>query len=117
MGFHSLEEPGSNRLGRRQSPCTILGDHSILTVSTCTFSGNSASANGGGIFNNAVFGSATLSVSNCTFSGNSAGGDSGGDDGADEWARRGRRYGPPDSSRPGFYLRGRTPWRPRDAHR
>jgi subtilisin family serine protease len=50
----------------------ILGDHSILTVSACTFIGNSAQYGGGGIFNNAVFGDATLSITNCSFSGNSA---------------------------------------------
>jgi subtilisin family serine protease len=57
----------------------ILGDHSILTVTACNFIGNSAGdQGGGGIFNNAVFGGATLIVSNCAFSGNSAGGNLGG---------------------------------------
>jgi hypothetical protein len=50
----------------------IFGNHSILTVSACTFNGNSVVDGGGGIFNNAVYGGATLTISNCTFSGNSA---------------------------------------------
>ena len=50
----------------------IYNDHSTLTVSSCTISGNSA-FDGGGIYNNGFSnGSATLTVSNCTISGNSA---------------------------------------------
>jgi predicted outer membrane repeat protein len=45
-----------------------------LTVTNCTFSGNSA-GDGGGVFN-----SGTLTVTNCAFSGNSARGDGGGID-------------------------------------
>lgn len=40
---------------------------SVLTVSNCVFSGNSAGDAGGGIFN-----SATMTINNCRFSGNSA---------------------------------------------
>jgi hypothetical protein len=49
----------------------IQNDHSILTVSNCTLSGNAAYF-GGGIHNNGESGSAVLSVSACTFSRNSA---------------------------------------------
>jgi hypothetical protein len=49
----------------------IQNDHSILTVSNCTLSGNAANF-GGGIHNNGDSGSAVLSVSACTFSRNSA---------------------------------------------
>jgi hypothetical protein len=59
----------------------VYNDHSTLTVSNCTFSGNSAAAPsgaGGGIFNDAFFGTATLEVLNCTLSGNSADGNGGG---------------------------------------
>jgi len=50
----------------------IYNDHSTLTVSSCTISGNSA-FDGGGIYNNGFSnGSATLTVSNCTISSNSA---------------------------------------------
>ena len=49
----------------------------ILTLSDCTISGNEASGNGGGIFNNYDVGSGYYgtisSISNCTISGNSAG--------------------------------------------
>ncbi len=59
----------------------IYNDHSTLTVTNCTISGNSASdslGQGGGIFNGGYltgyfgYGSATLEVVNCTVSGNSA---------------------------------------------
>ena len=51
----------------------ILNDHSTLTVSNCTLSGNSAH-NGGGIYNDGAFGgSATLTVIASALSGNSAG--------------------------------------------
>ena len=43
--------------------------HGILTVTNSTFSGNSANASGGGIYNR----SRPVTVSNCVFSGNSAG--------------------------------------------
>ncbi len=46
-----------------------------LTVSNSTFSGNTAAASGGGIFN---INNGTLTVSNSTFSGNSARGNGGG---------------------------------------
>jgi predicted outer membrane repeat protein len=49
----------------------IYNDHSILTLSNCTLSGNAAHF-GGGIHNHGESGSAALSVSACTFSGNSA---------------------------------------------
>ena len=49
-----------------------------LTVSNCACSGNSASQDGGGIYSYGAFGSATLTVSNCAFSGNSASRDGGG---------------------------------------
>jgi hypothetical protein len=50
----------------------IYNDHSTLTVSDCTLSGNSASYFGGGIFHVGINGSATLRVTNSTLSGNSA---------------------------------------------
>jgi hypothetical protein len=53
----------------------IYNDHAMLSVITCTLSGNSADAptgGGGGIFNDAFSGTATLYVLNCTLSGNSA---------------------------------------------
>jgi hypothetical protein len=57
----------------------IHNDHSILTVSNCTLSGNSAYfGGGGGIYNDGEGGNATLSVSACTFSRNSAYGVGGG---------------------------------------
>ena len=46
--------------------CTTTGAR--LTLTNCTVSGNSATGNGGGLFNN---GTATLT--NCTVSGNSSG--------------------------------------------
>jgi hypothetical protein len=48
----------------------IYNDHSTLTVSSCTLSGNSANGDGGGIFNNGQSGSATLTINNSTISGN-----------------------------------------------
>ena len=53
----------------------IYNDHALLDVINCTLSGNSANAPngaGGGIYNDASYGTATLWVSNCTLSGNSA---------------------------------------------
>jgi len=53
----------------------IYNDHSTLSVINCTLSGNSANAPtgaGGGIFNDAFYGSSTLYVINCTLTGNSA---------------------------------------------
>jgi hypothetical protein len=44
----------------------------MLSVNTSTFSGNSASANGGGISNDGIGGTATGLVATCTFSTNSA---------------------------------------------
>ena len=41
--------------------------NSVLTVTGCTFSGNSAVSDGGGIYNNGM-----LTVTGCTFAGNSA---------------------------------------------
>src|SRR5262245_18427076 len=51
----------------------IYNDHSILTVSDCTISCNSARRRGGGgtYVDGGDFGSATLTVSRCTVSGNS----------------------------------------------
>lgn len=48
----------------------IYNDHSTLTVSNCTLSGNSANGDGGGIFNNGQSGRATLTINNSTISGN-----------------------------------------------
>jgi predicted outer membrane repeat protein len=49
-------------------------DHSTLTLSNCTLSGNSTYGVGGGIYNDGTEGgSATLTINNCTLSGNSAG--------------------------------------------
>jgi hypothetical protein len=65
----------------------IYNDHSTLTVTNCTISGNSASdslGQGGGIINAGYlvgyfgYGPATLEVVNCTINGNSAGLDGGG---------------------------------------
>src|SRR5438552_3132770 len=53
----------------------IYNDHSTLSVINCTLRDNSANAStgaGGGIFNDASYGTATLWVSNCTLTGNSA---------------------------------------------
>src|SRR5262245_54356531 len=51
----------------------IYNDHATLTLSSCTIRGNAAEHGiGGGIFNDAFYGSATLYVVNCTLSGNSA---------------------------------------------
>src|SRR6266576_2018372 len=53
----------------------IYNDHSTLSEINCTLSGNYADAStgaGGGIFNDASYGTATLWVSNCTLTGNSA---------------------------------------------
>src|SRR5206468_50828 len=47
----------------------IYNDHSTLTVSSCTISGNSA-FDGGGIYNNGYSGSATLEILNSTLNGN-----------------------------------------------
>ena len=54
---------------------------SMLTVSNCTISGNSAPdvfGVGGGISNDVAFSNATLEILNCTISGNSAGDNGGG---------------------------------------
>ena len=59
----------------------ISNEFSMLTVSNCTISGNSAPdvfGVGGGIFNDVAFSNATLEVLNCTISGNSAGDNGGG---------------------------------------
>src|SRR6266542_4140668 len=56
----------------------IYNDHATLAVSRCTLSGNSASSDGGGIYNAGVEGSATLTLSDSTLSGNSASHDGGG---------------------------------------
>ena len=59
----------------------IYNEFSMLTVSNCTISGNSAPdvfGVGGGIFNDVAFSNATLEVLNCTISGNSAGDNGGG---------------------------------------
>src|SRR5207249_4549577 len=56
----------------------IYNDHATLTVSRCTLSGNSASSDGGGIYNAGVEGNATLTLSASTLSGNSASHDGGG---------------------------------------
>src|SRR5262249_27859502 len=48
----------------------IYNDHSILTVSNCTLTGNSAGGAGGAILNDGESGSATLIVVNSTLSGN-----------------------------------------------
>ena len=79
-GFVSGFFPNSNGGG-------IYNDHSTLTVTNCTISGNSASdslGQGGGIVNAGYlvgyfgYGPATLEVVNCTISGNSAGLEGGG---------------------------------------
>jgi len=56
----------------------IYNDHSTLTLSNCTVSGNSATFGAGGIYSDGHAGSAILESSNSTFSGNSASGGSGG---------------------------------------
>jgi len=59
----------------------ISNESSMLTVSNCTISGNSASGVfgvGGGIANDDVISNATLEILNCTISGNSAGDNGGG---------------------------------------
>jgi len=59
----------------------IYNESSMLTVSNCTISGNSAPdafGVGGGIRNDVAFSNATLEVLNCTISGNSAGDNAGG---------------------------------------
>ena len=56
--------------------CGIYNDHANLTASASTFSGNSAKGfnfGGGGIYNVANSGSATVTLNACTLSGNSAG--------------------------------------------
>jgi hypothetical protein len=50
----------------------IYNDHSTLTVSDCSLTGNSADAYGGGIFNAGFRGSATLNIINSTLSDNLA---------------------------------------------
>ena len=53
----------------------IYNDHSTLSVINCTLRGNSANAptgGGGGIYNDASYGTASVYVLNCTLSGNSA---------------------------------------------
>jgi Domain of unknown function (DUF5050)/Thrombospondin type 3 repeat len=69
------------------SNCTFSGNSAnygggidsvgVLTVSNSTFSGNSAGSGGGGIDNAGTFASATLTVSNSTFSGNTVPGTGG----------------------------------------
>ena len=59
----------------------IYNESSMLTVSNCTISGNSASGTfglGGGVFNDVGFSNGMLEVLNCTISGNSAGDNGGG---------------------------------------
>jgi hypothetical protein len=59
----------------------IYNESSMLTVSNCTISGNSAPdafGVGGGIYNDVAFSNATLEILNCTISGNSAGDNGGG---------------------------------------
>jgi Chlamydia polymorphic membrane protein (Chlamydia_PMP) repeat len=59
----------------------ISNESSMLTVSNCTISGNSAPGVfgvGGGISNDVVISNATLEILNCTISGNSAGDNGGG---------------------------------------
>ena len=51
----------------------IYNFDAALAVSNCTISDNSASYDGGGIFNDSHNGGATLVVNNCTISGNWAG--------------------------------------------
>src|SRR5262249_2281108 len=48
----------------------IYNDHATLVIDRCTLSGNAAGWAGGGVFNDASNGSATLTVTNSTFSGN-----------------------------------------------
>jgi hypothetical protein len=50
----------------------IYNDHSMLTISNCTVSDNSAGNGGGGIFNDGASGSAMLTISDSTLSGNLA---------------------------------------------
>jgi hypothetical protein len=61
----------SNFLG--DGGCILMHGTGTLTVSGCTLSGNSASRNGGAIYNDA----GSVVLSGCTLSGNSAGGDGG----------------------------------------
>ena len=59
----------------------IYNESSMLTVSNCTISGNSAPdffGVGGGISNDVAFSDATLEILNCTISGNSTGDNGGG---------------------------------------
>lgn len=49
----------------------IYSDHSILTMDSCTMSGNSADV-GGGIYSDGSFSGATLTVNSSIFTGNSA---------------------------------------------
>src|SRR5262249_31349280 len=53
----------------------IVNDNGTLTITNSTLSGNSATGDGGGIWNVAH---GTLTLTNCTLSGNSSGGDGGG---------------------------------------
>jgi hypothetical protein len=78
----------------RASAAGIWNDHATLTVNNCIVSGNSASGDGGGIYNDGSGsyngrqpGRATLTVVNTTFSGNSASGNQGG--GIFNWANYG----------------------------
>lgn len=61
-----------------------VGDHGggllnqgNTTLRRCTFAGNNAALNGGGIRNLNLFGSATLTLDNCTLTGNTAGNNGG----------------------------------------
>ena len=51
-----------------------ISSSGTLTITNCTFSGNSTTSGGGGIYNN----SGTLTITNSTFSGNSTGDNGGG---------------------------------------
>jgi hypothetical protein len=56
----------------------IYNDHSTLTVSNCTVTGNVADGRGGGIYNDGGSGSATLTVLSSTLDGNTTNGYGGG---------------------------------------
>lgn len=78
-------QPVATPSSGRASAAGIWNDHATLTVQNCFFSGNTASGDGGGIYNDGNAssnarqpGRATLTVVNTTFSGNSASGNQGG---------------------------------------